>query len=106
MRNGALCGNYIVPPSGILFHLVKRQLARHGIVSPVGTPFHSAEFWLKIYIFVFYLNTLYAPIELQNSNSLYKNVKTQSGFYRNSKVETSGDFLYTCSGVREINSVE
>ena len=74
---------------------------RHGIVSPVGTSFHCAEFWLKIYIFVFYLNTLYAPIELQNSNSLYKNVKTQSGFYRNSKVETSGDFLYTCSGVRE-----
>ena len=106
MRNGALCGDYIVPPSGTVFHLVGRQLARHGIVSPVGTPFHSAEFWLKIYIFVFYLNTLYAPIELQNSNSLYKNVKTQSGFYRNSKVETSGDFLYTCSGVREINSVE
>ena len=101
MRNGALCWDYIVPPSGTVFHLVGRQRVRHGIVSPVGTSFHCAEFWLKIYIFVFYLNTLYAPIELQIDLRLYKNANSAPRVSLEEKVRFPADFLYTCSGVGE-----
>ncbi len=91
----------IVPPSGILFHLVKRQRVWHGLVSLVGTAFHCAEFCLKIYIFMFYINTLYTPIELQNDLSLYKNANSAPRVSLEGKVRFPRIFLYTCSGARE-----